>query len=255
MVFDVSDKKEIAEAIADMDEEIKSLQESKSLIDRLWSHDIHTFTEDEYHQLCETPMRYTNALGKMLEERLGYPYKERTADSFLLELQDDSELRIPTSRIHGVEIIMPYFHGDDWKNTNLQLQLYRESIEETKQKIEAINKNYFEGTLSKKIEFTSGRYYKRNILGKTVAVIDYFCKSIKGLNKKYKTILEDLEQVKAETTEKYRKHEEKVLSEYTLQTKRLEEYKNKLFMWTDTIRIYTKAYNYRAIAEFHKNIG
>lgn len=101
-------------------------------------------TEEEYHSLCETNLRYTDSLGKMLGKRFGLEYTNKTLAYFEYKLENNWLLCIPNSLVYGVNIYIPNYVRKDF-DTDFNIIIHKSAMRKAKEDLDVINREFFDG--------------------------------------------------------------------------------------------------------------
>lgn len=230
-------EKDLEEAIQSLDEEITERQSLQKL---LAESRFSSLEEEEYHKMCETELRYTDTLGKALGERLGFSYKERTPNAFCYELANGWELRIPNSYVHGAEIIVQRYFGQDVEKER-EIYNRRGSLYEVRENIGHIERGFFESGFVGKAMCVFGRKYNRSFLGKAAMVVEYtLTNPKKHYKERFKEIYGDLKVKEESLTEEIISHTAELRSKRKEQEFMLKLYSEQLLKWTDTVRVYAE---------------
>ena len=98
----------VSEAIQEMEEDQKELQQKiKYVKDFDFSVPV---TEEQWHQICETPLRWTDVMAHLVKNR--FPNAEHikvTANDVVFDLEGFS-VRIPTSRTPGINVDTSWYY-------------------------------------------------------------------------------------------------------------------------------------------------
>ena len=246
---EISIRNDIDKSLKEISEKIEELQELRILVATARFLDL---TEDEYHKLCETPLRNTDTLGILLGEKLNCAYEKRSPNYFYYHFSDGTPFQIPSSRIYGVEIILPQIYKKDYHDESN----YRNCLEwlkKIKTKRQEIENGFFKSGFWGKAKFCFGNKYNNNVLGHVLMFAEYSIKNIqKSYAKRCIEILDDLKRQEHEAKQKMRNLEKEYKGKYKEQRKAINNYCNLLFAWTDTIRICRKG-STQAVETISKN--
>lgn len=232
---------DISSCLKEMTEQIDELQELRILAATARFLDM---TEEEYHKLCETPLRHTDTLGILLGEKLKCIYDKRTPNAFCYLFSDGSRLRIPSSRVHGAEIILSKIYKENYhdESTYDACLIW---LEDVKTKIHRIENDFLKSGYFGRAKFSFGKRYKHNVLGYVFMLTEYTVKNLrKNYKKRYAEILEDLREQERKAEQKLQELEAEYEGKYKEQRKVIEGYCKQLFEWTDTVRIYQSGSDY-----------
>ncbi len=105
----------IKEVIAELQEEIEERKTHIEMLKSFKELSERGLTEEEYHSLCLSSMRYTDELGKALLQVFPFlVYKKRQPNWFSYSINDtEVEVRIPNSACVGVEISVVCYRYDE----------------------------------------------------------------------------------------------------------------------------------------------
>lgn len=232
---------DIIACLKEMTEQIDELQELRTLVATARFLDM---TEEEYHKLCETPLRNTDTLGMLLGKRLKFTFEKRTPSAFHYRSFDRTLIRIPNSKVHGAELVLSQVYKEDYHNES-SYSSCKAWLEEVEKKISRIENDFFESNYFGKVMFTFGKKYRHNIIGYAFMFTEYTVKNLrKNYKKRYAEILEDLKGQKCKAELKMQKLETELKGRYEEQRKEIEDYCKQLFEWTDTVKIYQSESDY-----------
>ena len=232
---------DISSCLKEMTEQIDELQELRILAATARFLDM---TEEEYHKLCDTPLRHTDTLGILLGEKLKCIYDKRTPNAFCYLFSDGTRLRIPSSRVHGAEIILSKIYKENYhdESTYAACLLW---LEDVRAKINRIENNFLKSRYFGRVKFCFGKRYKHNALGYALMFAEYTAKNLRrNYSKRYAEILEDLKEQERKAEQKLQELEAEYKDKYEEQRKAIEGYCKQLFEWTDTVRIYQSGSDY-----------
>lgn len=213
-----------------------------------------------YCKLCDTPLRHTDTLGKLLGEKLGCVYIKREPTYYCFNFNDDPETELHISNIEpfSVDIILKkyytirdFFWGDSdpfHYDAVKQLRIISDKIRDLKsldyelQYLKA-NKSRIEETIAKANQNRSvfdkllGRFTTdecvTSILEETKAKITTIEEQIKCLPSLQE--LNEYEQCAVENVNRTTQEMDITLEK---QKAKIEEYSMILFKWTDTVMVY-----------------
>lgn len=234
---------DISSCLKEMTEQIDELQELRILAATARFLDM---TEEEYHKLCETPLRHTDTLGILLGEKLKCIYDKITPNAFCYLFSDGTRLRIPSSRVHGAEIILSKIYKENYhdEGTYDACLLW---LEDVREKIHGIENGFLKSGYFGRVKFCFGKRYRRNVLGYVLMFAEYTAKNLRrNYSKRYAEILEDLKEQECKAEQKLQELEAEYKGKYEEQRKAIEGYCEQLFEWTDTVRIYQSGSDYIA---------
>lgn len=247
--------KSIAEAIEELREDIEEKEGFIKQLEAFEKNAEEGLTEKQYHDLCETPMRYSDLLGKALEAPMPFlEYKKRQPNYFDYVPKDnfnDEEIKfcIPSSRCMGVEV---------------RVVLFQRNEETAKKYVENMNM-ISEGSCERNIDmaerfFATHNPFKRaKILFRGYrlwfAVLMYF---VKGFRRNFKQEVREVkEKAQAEleriATKKATKLDE-MLKQRKQQQEALYHYAELLLEWTDKVYVHEQGWDSKR-GEFIKENG
>lgn len=239
--------KELNEAIEEINQDIienrnkiKHIKSFNTKLEKLKS-GKGTITEEEYHYLCETPLRYTDILGKSLIYVIpGLEYKKRHANFFVYTL-DGYNISIPNSRQLGIDIYLDNFTEDIENYICYVNRCHRHTLTNYNKAIESnIDILSYENLISKskiyvkdKPDFMKPFYYVMSDLSCRLAYKH-------SLEKELKNQLEELRKEKEQFLKDI-KHKYKIYHEEQIKLHNyLDKYLPILHKWTDTVRVHGK---------------
>lgn len=234
---------DISSCLKEMTEQIDELQELRILAATARFLDM---TEEEYHKLCETPLRHTDTLGILLGEKLKCIYDKGTPNAFCYLFSDGTRLRIPSSRVHGAEIILSKIYKENYRDegTYDACLLW---LEDVREKIHGIENGFLKSGYFGRVKFCFEKRYRRNVLGYVLMFAEYTAKNLRrNYSKRYAEILEDLKEQECKAEQKLQELEAEYKGKYEEQRKAIKGYCKQLFEWTDTVRIYQSGSDYIA---------
>lgn len=230
--------KDLSEAIDRLNEEIHELQAKREM---LVHQDFSCISEKQFHEMCETDLRYTDFLAKVIGINFQIEFKERTPSYYYYHLLNNWELRIPIFRKNGIEIIVPKYFKKDIRTDSDYLR-YEESKRESAEKVGMIESLFFEGNLLSKARCVYGRKYKKTLLGNLVCIINYMITNpFLKYKKRFSVILEDLQERNKNASDRLSKYIKESEEGYKVQSDLIKSYL-KFLDWTDEIRIYQRYY-------------
>lgn len=243
---------EITECLNDT---IKLLKEAESGIE---------INKTNFYKLCDTPLRHTDTLGKILGEKLNCVYVKREPTYFCFNFGDDTETELHVSTVEPcIDIFLKYYYTKRdffWGNldpfhydASTQLENIRveiRNLEKLDEKLQYLNakKARFEEAIAKANQsesviwkllsrfqtFRSDDYFKA-ILEETQAEITAIEEQIKCLPS-----LQVLKISEHYAEEEVNRIENEMKITLETQKKRLIDYCDKLSEWTDTIRFFNQ---------------
>lgn len=226
---------DIDESVADINEQIDVLKKQKSLLSRCQKLKL---SEEEYHSLCETNLRYTDSLGKMLGKRLGLNYTNKTLAYFEYKLENNWLLCIPNSLVYGVNIYIPNYVRKDF-DTDFNIITHKSAMNKAKESLDVINREFFEGNTMDKAKCIYCKKYSHNSIGKCLMLLNYLVSNpYKHYETRFSIIRIDLTNKYNNASNNYKRRLKDLEDRYKIQEELLNKYCTKLFEWTDTIRIY-----------------
>ena len=236
-LISISDK-DMQEAVQALDEEIGELTRLKEILQR--SEFGTDMSEETYHSMCETELRYTDALGKALGERLGYVYIKRTPNYFYYEMPNGWELRVPSSRCCGAEIVVPrYFH----KDITVEREWYSKEgrLRELRSRKEQIEADVIEGDVISKSRIVFWHRYRHNTLGKAVMLLKYILGNpFNHYEKRFREYYEEISKQERELSDALSCTVKELQSGRKTQEIVLDACCQRLLQWTEKVRVYQK---------------
>ena len=221
-------QKDIDEALSSLDEQIAELKKQREIL-TAWDGESYV-DEEMYHQLCQTDLRCSNeAFGQALAKQFGYEFKERQPNSFSFLLPNGWKLRIPSSDVYCVYVVVPEWFTDkpDWKE-----RLAEDDLKRAQDKIKAIQEQFFEGNIFSK----SRLLYSRSKRSKWFCVARYFLSNPrKHYARRYSEILSELKKIEEEAANRLTERKARREEGLKLQTEAVAEYSEKFLNWTKRI--------------------
>lgn len=240
---------DINSALKEIEQEIHKLNVRKEKIQRLQNVlDKEIISETEYHELCETPLRYTDLLGKLVCNALPCLTYESYSLNYFHYLANDWQVRIPNSRCSGIEIVLPYYGVKNRCECNSQNFSRTLKLGSTKDKIRKIERFLASDSILEKALLAEpasvsqlvkyiidwifkGKRYKRDMTSRLIDLKEKASSLESELNKTYRIYLSNVQKI------------------YLA----LQEILPEMLEWTDKVRIYTKKdCNSKALFEFTK---
>lgn len=221
----------VEEAIANLSEEIAEKQEQITQLQRFGEIAKCGLTEQEYHNFCETDLRYSDVLGKSLLTVFSFlEYEKRGANWFFYRL-DEVQVCIPNSRCMGIDIVMPNLIPDFDKRKN------------------TIQQNYWLKPLDKKIQLYQQYLQTKSFVTRAklmfptyrtpFAVIKFVMLGRQASDKEMKRKLDEATEERAKLEEKIQQKINEATEMFQLQKKFFDKYIPLFLEWTETIRIQT----------------
>ena len=235
-----------------LNDTIKLLKEAENGID---------ISKTNFYKLCDTPLRHTDTLGKLLGEKLNCVYVKKEPTYFCFNFDDDTELHVSTVE-PCIDIFLEHYYtkrdfywGDDPFHRDActileEIRVKIRNLEKLDEKLQYLNakKARFEEAIAKANQsesvvwkllsrfqtFRSDDYFKA-ILEETQAEITAIEEQIKCLPS-----LQVLKISEHYAEEEVNRIENEMKITLETQKKRLIDYCDKLSEWTDTIRFFNQ---------------
>lgn len=120
----VNNIKEVSEAIEELNLEIASANEKISLIESI---DISKpVTEEQWHNICETPLRYSNLLAVLVKNTFPLAENILVHCNYVYFDMLGFKVQIPTSRCQGINVDTSWYRKDNGEPT----KIYSDTIED-----------------------------------------------------------------------------------------------------------------------------
>lgn len=238
---------ELKEAAQDAAEELQQAKHNFALVKWFISMPAYAFftlSENDYHELCRTPLRYTDALGEALcialEKQTGIPleYQKRTPNGFVYTVDglDDCLISVSSSNVHDVNVYIKQYYEHDWRKQS-NFRYNADELRRTKQKIEAIEKEFVNGSLKQRINFV---FKRRPFLCRAIryAIGNLF----RSYEERYSEILSDLHKSENDIRNRLKK----LKAEHEIGCRRQTEIVfavRPLTLWAETVNICSEAEN------------
>ena len=229
---------EVNQEISDNRNKLKLIKQFNSKLEKLKT-GKGNITEEEYHNLCETPLRHTDILGESLTYVIpGLEYKKSYANSFSYTL-DGHDVSIPSYCCLGIDlyldkfdkIIEPYIEYIK-KRHEYTLNSYNKNI---RFKEDFLNSK---GLISKSMIYVKEQPIFIRPIIYIITDLFYRVKNKHSVEDEIKTQLNETREMK----EKFLKSVKHKYMVYHEEQVRLHDYLDKylpiLFEWTDTVRVH-----------------
>lgn len=222
---------EIREARDEICEDISNLISQKDLVENFNPNT--PLPEEEFHRLCETPLRYTDVLGKSLENSINnITYIDRAMNNFRYKIINGWTLWVSTSaaRYVCIDLHRPFRSKCIDKEFEYQnsIKYLDKCLENVAWCIEFLRTK----SIIKKSKMT---FSKTKM---PFALIFYVFKNIKNpYKRRVKETLKDCESKMYKYKERIDKFEEKYKVEFEEQQKYLKEFIEELLKWTESVEI------------------
>lgn len=211
----------ILEAIQILEDEISEKQEEitniKEKINMLNSFNVdEKLTEDIYHELCETDLRNTDFLGKLIENTIPeLVFEKRSPNYFHYTVKDnkDIQIRIPSYSLKEIEIVFPYYYRK--LNKIEEDSLYLMSMENRNSKIERLEK-YLN---NKNFKYFIGSVFMQN----------------RKIRKRLNSLIKEREEFKNSCENRYNTHNEKRANQQII----IKKYAEIFLKWTNKVKVFS----------------
>ena len=222
--------------------------------------------KSNYCRLCDTPLRHTDTLGKLLGEKLGCVYVKRESTYFCFNFDGDTEteIHISTNEPFNVDIFLEHYYTERdffWGgldpfhyDASTRLENIRVKIRNLKKLDERLQ--YLKAKKSRIEETIAKANQSRSVIWKLLsrfqtfqsddcfkAILEETQKEITTIEKRI-NCLPPLQELK--TSEQYAEEEaNRIENEMKItlekQKAKIEEYSMILFKWTDTVMVYDRS--------------
>lgn len=223
----------VEEAIANLKEEIAEKQEQIIQLQQFSEIAERGLTEQEYHNFCDTDLRYSDVLGKALLTVFPFlEYEKREANWFFYHI-GDVQVCVPNSRCMGIDIVMPNLIPDLDKRIHSTGQKFWFRTKSLEKKIQ-LYQEYLQvkGIANRaKLMFPTYRTW--------FAVLRFIALGKQTADKEMRKKLEEALEEQKVLEEKIRQKNTEVANVYDSQKIFFNKYIPMLLEWTDTVRVQT----------------
>lgn len=221
----------IKEAIANLTEEIAEKQEQIAQLQQFDKIAKKGLTEQEYHNFCETDLRYSDVLGNSLLTVFPFlEYEKRGVNWFFYRL-NDVQVCIPNSRCMGIDIVIPKLIPDLNKRIHSIKQEYEFQVKPLEKQL-LLYQQYFQAKSDSeraKLMFPTYRTW--------FALLKFIALGRVASDKEMRKKQEEAMEQKAALEERFRLKSTEIADFEKSQTFFFKKYIPLFLKWTDTIRV------------------
>ena len=225
---------EIHEAIKTLEDDISIKKEQIAKLKDFTKLSANGLSEDQYHEFCETNLRYTDLLGKVLVKNLPFlTYERRGANNFFYTLEGQ-KVFIPNSLCYGVELHLQKVYVSPENEKNRIMKDYTSIKEHREEKIATREAYLATKNLIKKARIIFPTYRP------VIAMIKYLFKApFKHYRTEIKKQLEELIQLNQRAETSLNEKIKTIDFEYEKQQAFFKKYVPLFLEWTQTeVRVY-----------------
>mgnify|MGYP003292420070 CR=1 FL=1 len=223
----------VSEVINELEKQICEAQKQIAQLKRFDALVQEGITEQVYHELCETDMRYTDELGKAIETVLPcLHYKSRNSNSFVYDTDNSAiQVRIPNTLQQGIDIVVDKYCANE--------EIVVNTIERRYQQNDSYRKAI---QLAEQFLSTTSLIDKAKLVFPTYkswfAVLHYsFARLRKNYNERFVQILLDAREKEKNLLLKKQADIEEALTNRKLQQESLLVYAKLLLEWTQVVYV------------------